>query len=144
MTPQFVRSQRVHFCHCDPAGIVFYPRYFELITAFQDYWFTEGLGIDYAALHLERGITTPTVHLDCTFTRPSFLGEDILFTWTVKELGRSSVTCAVTLTHADELRLRAEIVLVFVDRETRRSIPVPDDVRRAIERYLPTPDQDKD
>jgi len=137
VTAEFVKTQRIHFCHCDPAGIVFYPRYFELITAVQDDWFNEALGIDYAALHQARGIGTPTVHLDCNFTHPSFLGEDIVFCWSVEELGRSSVTCVVTATHEGELRLRAKIVLVFVERESGRATPVPDDVRRAILRSLP-------
>jgi len=43
----------------------------------------------------------------------------------------------VTATHEGELRLRAKIVLVFVERESGRATPVPDDVRRAILRSLP-------
>ena len=28
----FVFPQKVRFQHCDPAGIVFYPRYFEMLN----------------------------------------------------------------------------------------------------------------
>ena len=29
---RFTMPQKVQFKHCDPAGIVFYPRYFELLN----------------------------------------------------------------------------------------------------------------
>ena len=33
MTERFVLSRQIEFNHCDPAGMVFYPRYFEMISA---------------------------------------------------------------------------------------------------------------
>ena len=33
--------------HTDPAGIVFYPRYFEMINAQVEDWFTGPLGCDF-------------------------------------------------------------------------------------------------
>ena len=37
----FTVTQRVRFQHCDPAGIVFYPRYFEMLNATIEEWFDD-------------------------------------------------------------------------------------------------------
>lgn len=132
MSRAFVSTARVRFAHCDAAGIVFYPRYFEIISALQEDWFDQALGAGYHALHLVRGIITPTVRIDCSFLRPSRLGEDLVLSWQVVKLGRSSVTCRVSAACDGEPRLRAEVVLVFADRQSGRSIAIPDDVRAAM------------
>ena len=36
---QFATEILVRFQHCDPAGIVFYPRYFEMISQSVEEWF---------------------------------------------------------------------------------------------------------
>ncbi|CPO21707.1 4-hydroxybenzoyl CoA thioesterase [Bordetella pertussis] len=38
MAEPFVSEVEVRFRHCDPAGIVFYPRYFEMINDFVEEW----------------------------------------------------------------------------------------------------------
>ena len=39
----FQREILVRFGHCDAAGWVFYPRYFEMISDFVEDWFEDGL-----------------------------------------------------------------------------------------------------
>src|SRR5690242_12783792 len=39
----FQREVLVRFGHCDAAGWVFYPRYFEMISDFVEDWFEDGL-----------------------------------------------------------------------------------------------------
>ena len=39
----FTTTRKVRFEHCDPAGIVFYPRYFEMINGTVEDWFEEDL-----------------------------------------------------------------------------------------------------
>ena len=46
----FVSQVEVRFRHCDPAGIVFYPRYFEMINDFVEEWFDKGMGLPFHAL----------------------------------------------------------------------------------------------
>ena len=46
----FTTERRVRFADCDAAGIVFFPRYFEMLNALVEDWFTQGLGVDYAQL----------------------------------------------------------------------------------------------
>ena len=44
----FVTTRTVRFSHCDPAGIIFYPRYFDLIHEAKEDWFRDALGYPFA------------------------------------------------------------------------------------------------
>ena len=47
----FTVRKAIRFQHCDPAGIVFYPRYFVLMNEVVEDWFDNGLGIDFGEFH---------------------------------------------------------------------------------------------
>ena len=47
MAAPFISQVEVRFRHCDPAGIVFYPRYFEMINDFVEEWFDKGMGLPF-------------------------------------------------------------------------------------------------
>ncbi len=42
--------------HCDPAGIVFYPRYVGIINDLVEEWFEHGPRLSFHTLHVERGV----------------------------------------------------------------------------------------
>jgi 4-hydroxybenzoyl-CoA thioesterase len=50
----FTRSVPVRFSHCDPAGIVYFPHYFDMFNGLIEDWYTQELGYDYAELSVER------------------------------------------------------------------------------------------
>lgn len=124
----FATEVVVRFGHVDAAGIVFYPRYFEMLNAaIEDYF--AGLGTDFRTMHVDRRIGVPTVRLDADFARPSRLGDRLRFTLRPIRVGRSSAEIEVGVDCAGEQRFAATIVLVCIDLETGRSIPWPDDMR---------------
>ncbi len=88
----FTMDIPVRFQHSDPAGIVFYPRYFEMIDQMVEDWFAEALGVDFRTLHAEQLCGVPTVRIECDFKRPSRLGEVLTFSLSVAALGKSSFT----------------------------------------------------
>jgi hypothetical protein len=55
----FVLEMPVRFAHIDAAGIVFYPRYFEMLNATVEEWFAMRTGCAFAELHLERRLGVP-------------------------------------------------------------------------------------
>lgn len=128
----FTTRTKVRFSQVDPAGIVFYPRYFEMLNAAVEDWFTQDLGLDFATMHIDRHMGVPTVKLDVEFTSPSRLGDVLDITITPVKLGRTS--CSVTVVFAGEgrERLRAQVVLVCMDLVSHRSIEWPQTVRAAI------------
>jgi 4-hydroxybenzoyl-CoA thioesterase len=120
---------RVRFAHCDPAGIVFYPRYVEMFNNLVEDWCREA-GIPFAEIRGGRGMGLPTVHLDVDFLAPSRMGEVLSATLTVRAVGASSLTLDVVLRGPDGAdRVRGSLVLVLVDAESGRPIAIPDEVR---------------
>ena len=46
----FTRSVTVRFSHCDPAGIVYFPHYFDIFNGLIEDWYEQELGYNYADL----------------------------------------------------------------------------------------------
>lgn len=132
----FTRSYLIRFQHCDPAGIVFFPRYFTLFNDHVEDWFNEGLGVDFAALHSIRRLGVPTVHLDCDFANPTRQGEHLELSLRVTRLGRSSVHLEREAVCGDDVRVRLRQVLACVNLDAGGALPWPDDLRAAMNPYL--------
>ena len=49
----YARTIPVEFNHCDPAGIVFYPRYFEMVNSVVENFFLEDVGYSFARMMAE-------------------------------------------------------------------------------------------
>lgn len=130
----FTRSEVVRFAHCDPAGIVFYPRYFELINNLVEDWFA-ALGVPFAEAHMQRHLGFPAATITTDFVSPSKIGEMLDKTLVVEKLGRSSLTLAITFKVGDVERLKALLVMVAADLRTYRSIEIPSDIRAAIVQF---------
>ncbi|BCI71769.1 thioesterase superfamily protein [Sphingomonas sp. S17] len=129
----FVSRQQVRFAHIDAAGIVFYPRYFEMLNAAVEDLFADVVGTDFAAMHQRLGLGVPTVSLEAEFVLPSRLGEMLDFALDVTRIGRSSAHLSVDVTCDGAPRLRATVVLVCMALESARAHPWPDDFRMALE-----------
>lgn len=141
MTSPYKVPLSISFKHCDPAGIVFYPRYVEMLNDVVEQWFKFGLGCDFATLHGPRAIAVPVVSLQVDFKAPACLGENLQAELVVDRLGKSSLEICVAFRgpHAPDtssVRLYARLTLVFVQMEGKRPIEIPDDLRRAVLPFL--------
>lgn len=119
----------VRFAHVDAAGIVFYPRYFEMLNAAVEDWFAARTGIGFAELHLERRLGVPTVKIESQFVAPSRLGDMLKITITVERLGESSCALRYAIECDGEDRVRASAVLVCMNLDTGKSTPWPAAIR---------------
>ena len=124
----FAITLPVRFADVDPAGIVFYPRYFEMVNALVEDWFAS-LGFHFSRIHLEGKMGVPTVRLEANFVSPSLLGDVLDLSLAVVRLGQSSCHLAITFTCAGQTRLTAQVVLVCMDLATHQSMPWPDELR---------------
>ena len=70
----FQREMLVRFGHCDAAGWVFYPRYFEMISDFVEDWFEDGLTASAPGLFHHKKLLTPSVHFTVDFANPTHYG----------------------------------------------------------------------
>src|SRR6185312_3790453 len=139
----FQREVLVRFGHCDAAGWVFYPRYFEMISDFVEDWFEDGLAASAPGLFHHKQILTPSVHFTVDFARPTRYGERLTFNlWTAK-IGRSSCELRLEASHQGELRMRVKQVLVFIAAGTARATPIPPELISRMQRFAlegePTP-----
>jgi 4-hydroxybenzoyl-CoA thioesterase len=132
----FTYRTTVRFSHTDPSATVYFPRFFEFVQAAAEDWFTTGLGIPFAGMIRERGIGQPTAHLECDFSAPSFLGDVLDISVYLVNIGRTSFVLEFVGKAGDEPRFRARSVQVMVSFDDGRPIPLPDDIRAAMEAYL--------
>jgi 4-hydroxybenzoyl-CoA thioesterase len=125
----FVSQQLVRFAHVDAAGIVFYPRYFEMLNAAVEDFFAQAVGVDFQAMHLDRRLGVPTVKLEAEFAAPSRLGDRLDFAVAVERVGRTSAELLVSVRCAGKARFTARAVLVCMDLATARPLAWPEDMR---------------
>ena len=137
MAAAFVSQVPVLFRHCDPAGIVFYPRYFEMINDLVEQWFDRGLGLPFHTLHVQRHVGTPTVSVQCDFTAPSRWNETLRQVLAVRRIGGASFSFDVRFEGPDsQLRLSARMTIVTMDLDSMKATPLPADLHQALQAYL--------
>ena len=128
MTP-YKSDILIRFAHCDPAGIVFYPRYLEMFNNVIEDWCRE-YDIPFAEVHSGRGMGLPTAHVEVDYLAPSSMGDILSAELTIRAVGKSSLSLDIVLRGPDGAdRVRGNVVLVMVDGQSRRPVPIPDDVR---------------
>ena len=126
----FRLSQKVMFKHCDPAGIVFYPRYFEMINDLVERWF-DAIGHPFETLHKSGGV--PTAAIEVAFKAPSRHGDQLEWRLTPGAPGGASLALAFEAVSGEETRLTGRSTLVHVGPDGR-PLPWPDELRAAIEK----------
>lgn len=131
----FTTTTKVRFAHTDPAGIIFYPRYFEMLNQVMEDWFADGLGYSFRELVLEHGMGVPAVHVDAEFVSPSELGDVILFSLVVEDIGRSSCRVRVIGRVGDEIRVKMRLTVVHAAMRERSSALWPDALRARMELF---------
>ena len=130
MTMAFVFNQKVLFKHCDPARIVFYPRYFEMINDCVEAWFDERLGAPFEELHVYGG-GVPTARIEAAFKAPSRHGDRLAIALHCLKIGRTSTDLSFEAKCGDELRFSAASTLVHIDNDGRPS-RWPDPLRQRL------------
>jgi 4-hydroxybenzoyl-CoA thioesterase len=132
----YSRDIRIEFNHCDPAGIVFFARYFEILNSQVENFFRDALDYPWERLLFEDRNGIPTVRFEIEFRNPTKLGELLRFDLAVRRLGRSSVDLEHVAHGPDgTLRLSAQQRLVWIGPD-RRSTPWPDPLRTKFAAHL--------
>ena len=125
----FSMSQKVLFRHCDPAGIVFFPQYFEMMNDCTELFF-DSLGHPFETILPEGGV--PTVQIETRFAAPSRHGDTLEIQLDCLAVGRSSVTFAIAASADGQTRFTARTTIVHVDG-TGKSAAWPPGLRTALD-----------
>lgn len=122
------RRIQVEFNHCDPAGIVFYPRYFEMTNSVVENFFADEMQYPFRRMHMQDGTGVPTVRIEAEFNAPSKLGDLLDFTLQVERIGNASATLKLRATDDGQERLRATLTLVWISNGGKAT-RWPDEIR---------------
>lgn len=135
----FIKEEQIRFRHTDFAGIVFYPRFLEMLNDLVEDWFGEALDRPFSKIHETNGI--PTVDLKIQFKNAARIGEILTKKLWVKELKSSSVVCGFHFVNQQEKTvLEGEVTLVNVaiaeDRKTIKAEAFNEEVKAKIEKFI--------
>ena len=127
----------LRFSHCDPAGIVYFPRYFDIANGVIEDWFSEALQLDYYGL-IRRRIGLGFAKAEADFMRPSSMGDQLTFAVIVERIGGASLTLALHAERDGEPAFSMHLVMVTTSLDLHRAIPLPEDLRAAVVQYQET------
>ena len=136
MSEVFRVDQLVRFSHCDPAGIVYYPEFFNLQHAVMEDWFRDGVGRSLPEMISARRIGTPTVNIQCDFAKPMSIGDTLHWELRVLKAGRASVQLEYRGHKNGSQHLRIVQTIVFMDLDRQVAVAIPEELRPRIEEYL--------
>lgn len=128
----FVFRQKILFKHCDPAGIVFYPRYFEMINDCIEAFFDEEIGVPFEVLLRDGGV--PTAEMFTRFNRPSRHGDHLELTLIPVKLKSRSLSYEIVARCEGERRFTVNATLVYVN-SNRRAAPWPDAIHTPLKEF---------
>jgi 4-hydroxybenzoyl-CoA thioesterase len=129
----YIRNTRIEWGDCDPAGIVFFPRYFALFDSCTTGLFTQVLGMTKYEFSRAYGFAYPIVDTRARFFRPTKYGDDVVIETSIKEFRRSSFDVQHRLSHKGELAVecfdtRVCVETEHVDPSKIKAKPIPPEV----------------
>jgi 4-hydroxybenzoyl-CoA thioesterase len=139
-----VMQVAVRWGHCDPAGIVYFPRFFDMFHDAMETWFSACLQVPYSDVIVGRKLGFPSVHTEADFERPTTFGETVAVELRVESLGRSSIRLGYLVRELEDptrVRARGATVCVVMDLDPQRptyqqAVPIPPELRSRIEAFM--------
>ena len=136
MPKVFTVEYPILFSHCDPAGIVYFPRLFDLLHRAMEDWFTFGLGERFADFIMAKRLGIPTVGTKVDFVGPARFGDLLKIELRVAKLGSSSIELAIDSSIEGRTCFRAQHTICVFSSETYKAVPIPAEIRARMEAYV--------
>jgi 4-hydroxybenzoyl-CoA thioesterase len=131
----YTRNARIEWGDCDPAGIVFFPRYFAMFDSCTTGLFSRALGMNkYEFLKHYEFQGYPMVDTRAKFLKPAKFGDDIVIETKIAEFRRSSFDVQHRLTLDGALCVECFDTRVWVartsadDPDSIKAKPIPPEV----------------
>jgi len=136
MAQAFTTERKIRFSHCDPAGIVYFVNFFDMVSGAVEDWFGEAIGFTFNEMHIQRRVGFPIVNTGCEFFRPCHLGDRLELELAIAGLGNSSIEFAVTGRVAGDEKFRARHKVALMSLDSQRAMPIPEDMRERMQPYV--------
>ena len=141
---KFTIEERVRWGDVDAARIIFYGSYIRFFEIAETELF-RAVGMPYGKIFDEIEIWLPRVHLECDFLRAPKLDDLLEVSVYVRKIGSTSLQLNFEVRRKTEdgtieadLMATAHFVLVSTNRTELKPVPVPEQLRKALEPYLET------
>jgi 4-hydroxybenzoyl-CoA thioesterase len=126
-----IRTTRIEWCDCDPAGIIYYPRYFQIFDTCTTVLIERALGmnkIDF--LKVYNFVGYPVLETRARFHKPTRYGDEVAIETKLVEYGRSSFKIEHRLSKGEMLAAEGFETRVWSARD-------PDDPERIKAQPIP-------
>ncbi|WP_424978221.1 acyl-CoA thioesterase [Leisingera sp. S232] len=120
---------------CDPAGIVYTPKFFDVFNQVVEAWFCERLGIDYYEIIGPRRTGLGYASVGATFFSPCMMGDEIDVFVTVAAIGSKSYQLQLHALKDGSEALRGNLTTVTTCLKEHRAIGIPEDIKAALAAY---------
>lgn len=135
LPPAVFRTERpVRFGDCDPAGIVYTPRFVDMMNEAIERLFVDELNLDYYGL-VRDGVGLGYARLGSDFFRPAGMGEVLVLAPRVGRIGGASATLIVHGFREAEEIFRGSLVMVTTSIRSAKPIQLPTQIRAALVAY---------
>src|SRR5215475_7671008 len=138
---RFTIEERVRWGDVDAARIIFYGSYIRFFEIAETELF-RCAGMPYGKVFDELDIWLPRVHLECDFHRAAQLDDLLQVSVFVGKIGNTSLRLNFEVRRKNEageveekLMATAHFVLVSTNRVDLKPIPIPEQLRKALEPY---------
>jgi len=138
---KFTIEERVRWGDVDAARIIFYGSYIRFFEIAETELF-RAVGMPYGKVFDELDIWLPRVHLECDFHRAAQMDDLLQVSVFVGKFGRTSLRLNFEVRRKTEdgtiekdLMATAHFVLVSTNRVDLKPIPIPIELRKALEPY---------
>ena len=134
MPEVFKKDQIIRFAHCYPAGIVYHPNFYVMFNGLLEDLFREGLDLPWENMSTAE-VIIPVVNIKTDFFKPFHIGDVGQMCLWISHLGNSSITVQIEFYKGKDLHVKCEETMVCVDPDSRRSAPIPDQLREKMQKF---------
>ena len=128
-------KDRIRFGQCDPAGIVYTPRFFEIFNVVIEEWYAQSLNLDYYHLIGPRRIGLGYANANADFFAPCRMGDTLEIVPRIERVGGSSFSLLLHAFKDEGEALRGRFLVVTTDLKSHKPMHLPDDLKSALLAY---------
>ncbi len=128
-------KKKINFYHCDPAGILFYARLFEIChSVYEDMISTFKLAENYWQNDY---YVVPIVKCEAGFFKPVKPGEEVTVELSVSELRETTFQLSYSIKNVSDIEVAsAKTVHVFVDKKKWKGKEIIDPIRIGLSNHF--------
>lgn len=133
----FISYNKVRMHDTDMAGILYFAKQFRYVhDALEDLVEKEGFSFDH--LFHKSHFVFVIVHAEADYLAPVKVGDLLEVHVEIENLGNTSFTVSYKIFKANDVMIgKAKTVHVSLDAKTRQKIPIPDELRKVLQKYQP-------